>query len=297
MFHTSTQRKYWVFKSEKELADIRDELNASYRQRFKDTYPAKKDASFLSVDEEKALADYYQGVLIDVCGKFQPPIPQVVAATAVAYLKRFYLKVSVMDHPPKEMFLVCLYMACKVEEYNISVDTFLQILPVERREKAKDFIIGHELLLMQYLDFHLTVHNAYRPLEGFLIDLKTTETAAGKPEAWRPRMDEFLRVALAKDVCLLFPPSQIALAALYNASQTDTSRYISDSFGGKADAITAQCQTIIDSVLSSESYAFSKEQVKQIEVKLKGCRNPENNPDSKMFKRKKLDREQVTEDS
>ena len=296
MFHSSTQRKFWIFRSEDEISDIRNQVNSAYTERFKEGFPSKREVDFLSVQEERALVDYYQAVLSDVCGKFQPPIPKAVAATASQYMKRFYLKVSVMDHPPKEMFLVCLYMACKVEEYNISVDNFLQILPEERREKAQDFIIGHELLLMQWLSFHLTVHNAFRPLEGFLIDLKTKSSPLENPESWRPRTDQFLQSALRKDVCLLFPPSQIALAALYTASKDHTRRYITESLGENAALVFSQIQKISEIVLSGDTLVCGKEQVKQIEQKLKACRNPENNPDSKQFRRKKLDDEQEMEE-
>ena len=40
------------------------------------------------------------------------------------------------------------------------------------REKALEQILEYELLLIQQLNFHLIVHNPYRPFEGFLIDLK-----------------------------------------------------------------------------------------------------------------------------
>lgn len=40
------------------------------------------------------------------------------------------------------------------------------------REKAADIIRWLELRLMQILNFHLTVHTAYRPLEGLIINLK-----------------------------------------------------------------------------------------------------------------------------
>ncbi|KAK2118085.1 hypothetical protein P7K49_004972 [Saguinus oedipus] len=40
------------------------------------------------------------------------------------------------------------------------------------QEKALEQILEYELLLIQQLNFHLIVHNPYRPFEGFLIDLK-----------------------------------------------------------------------------------------------------------------------------
>ncbi len=40
------------------------------------------------------------------------------------------------------------------------------------REAAADNILSQELLLMEKLHYHLTVHNPYRPMEGLLIDVK-----------------------------------------------------------------------------------------------------------------------------
>ena len=292
MFHTSTQRKHWTFTSKSELIGIRQGVNNVYCERFRENLPAKKDVSFLTVDEERSLIEYYQIVLIEVCDKFKPPVPSsAVTATAVAYLKRFYLKTSVMDHPPKEMFLVCLYMACKVEEHNISVDRFVEILPVDRREKTKDFILAHELLLMQRLNFHLTVHNPYRPMEGFIIDIKTRGLMLGDPEKWRPLADEFLRKALLTDVSLLYSPSQIALAALFSASKGALGSYIKESLGEHHQHVLSQIENIATIVTGQVKSTVSKEQVKSLEQKLKGCRNPENNPDNKLFKKKKADKE------
>ncbi|XP_078360582.1 cyclin-H-like [Oculina patagonica] len=298
MFHTSTQRRHWTFKSEHELMNTRQEVNNAYCERFCENFPAKKDVNFLSVEEGMKLIEYYQIVLIEVCDKFQPPVPNAVTATAVTYLKRFYLKTSVMDHPPKEMFLVCLYMACKVEEHNLSVDRFVEILPAGRREKTKDFILAHELLLMQRLDFHLTVHNPYRPMEGFIIDFKTRCPKLGDPEKWRPSAEEFLRKALMTDVCLLFPPSQIALAALFTASRGSIASYIGANLGEQQQQhVLSQIENIATLVTNQAKSTVSKEQIKSLEQKLKACRNPENNPDNKLFKKKKADRETAMDES
>ena len=76
----------------------------------------------------------------------------------------------------------CVYLACKVEEFNVSIMQFCGNLNPEqdrqknqeKQEKNAEFILGHELLVMQQLNFQLTVHNPFRPLEGLLIDLKVS---------------------------------------------------------------------------------------------------------------------------
>lgn len=69
--------------------------------------------------------------------------------------------------------VTCVYLACKVEEFNISIQQFVANIKGDR-EKASDIILNDELLLMQQLNFHLTVHNPYRPITGLLIDIKVS---------------------------------------------------------------------------------------------------------------------------
>ena len=66
----------------------------------------------------------------------------------------------------------CIYLACKVEEFNVSIQQFVANLKSAEREEAADAILSQELLLMQLLHYHLVVHNPFRPLEGLLIDVK-----------------------------------------------------------------------------------------------------------------------------
>ena len=68
----------------------------------------------------------------------------------------------------------CAYLACKVEEFNVSIMQFVSNLKGDRAKMA-DIILAHELLLMQQLHYHLTIHNPFRPLEGLLIDIKVAK--------------------------------------------------------------------------------------------------------------------------
>ena len=58
-----------------------------------------------------------------------------------------------------------------MEEFNVSIGQFVGNLKGDR-EKFANIILGFELLLMDKLHYHLTVHNPFRPLEGFFIDIK-----------------------------------------------------------------------------------------------------------------------------
>lgn len=67
--------------------------------------------------------------------------------------------------------VTCIYLACKVEEFNVSIIQFVANIKGDR-EKAVNIILNNELLLMEQLNFHLAIHNPFRPVEGLLIDIK-----------------------------------------------------------------------------------------------------------------------------
>lgn len=71
--------------------------------------------------------------------------------------------------------LICAYLSCKVDEFNVSSTQFVGNLVQESaagQERALEQILEYELLLIQQLNFHLVVHTLYRLMEGLLIDLK-----------------------------------------------------------------------------------------------------------------------------
>lgn len=113
-----------------------------------------------------------------------------------------------MDYHPKFILVTCIYLACKVDEFNVSMDQFVANVKGDR-DKARAVILNNELLLMQQLKYHLTVHNPYRPVEGFLIDLKTRCQQAGDPERFRSDIDDMLEKTFFTDACLIFSPSQV----------------------------------------------------------------------------------------
>lgn len=66
-----------------------------------------------------------------------------------------------------------MYLACKVEEFNVSINQFIANIKGDRG-KAADIILNNELSVMEQLNFHLAIHNPFRPVEGLLIDIKVS---------------------------------------------------------------------------------------------------------------------------
>lgn len=122
MFPQSSQKKYWMFSDENDLTVLREKTNAEFIERHgANMTPEEREEHFLSHTEERTLLRFYELQLRDFCRRFSPPMPRATVATALHYFKRFYLRNSVMDYHPKEILVTCVYLACKVEEFNVSI--------------------------------------------------------------------------------------------------------------------------------------------------------------------------------
>lgn len=245
MFHSSSHKHYWVFKSEDELELLRCEANQRFCKKVLETAQYNVSESvFLKRHEEEALLRHYEKRMLDFCNTFKPAMPKSVVGTALMYFRRFYLNNSVMEFHPRIILLTCAYLSCKVDEFNVSSSQFVANLVHESpagQERAAEQILEYELLLIQQLNFHLVVHNPYRPMEGLLIDLKTRYPTLENPESLRKNVDDFLTQASLTDIGLLFTPSQIALTAILNsASRAGLSMdsYITECLSLKQDKET-----------------------------------------------------------
>ncbi|XP_047273819.1 cyclin-H isoform X1 [Homo sapiens] len=175
MYHNSSQKRHWTFSSEEQLARLRADANRKFRcKAVANGKVLPNDPVFLEPHEEMTLCKYYEKRLLEFCSVFKPAMPRSVVGTACMYFKRFYLNNSVMEYHPRIIMLTCAFLACKVDEFNVSSPQFVGNLRESPlgQEKALEQILEYELLLIQQLNFHLIVHNPYRPFEGFLIDLK-----------------------------------------------------------------------------------------------------------------------------
>ncbi|XP_072521315.1 cyclin-H [Salminus brasiliensis] len=244
MYHNSSQKKYWTFENEAALELLRHEANQKFRSKaISLRKPGINDSAFLDPREEKVLFRHYEKRLLDFCSVFKPAMPKSVVGTACMFFRRFYLNNSLMEYHPRTIMLICAYLSCKVDEFNVSSTQFvgnLQENPASQ-ERALEQILEYELLLIQQLNFHLVVHNPYRPMEGFLIDLKTRYPLLENPEILRKNADDFLNRAAMTDTGLLFSPSQIALTAVLNSASRSGLKmetYLTECMGLKDDKET-----------------------------------------------------------
>lgn len=294
MYHSSSQRKEWTFLSVEELKEKWETTNQRYRDEHQDKAQGKDPSTFfLSEPEERILCESYEFLLRDFCKKFQPPVPSAVVGTSCAYFKRFYIYNTTMDYHPKFIMLTCVYLACKVEEFNVSISQFCANLRPGEQERMAELILSHELLVMQQLNFQLTIHNAYRPMEGLFIDIKTRFPAMKQPEQLRKGAEEFISRSLATNASLLCTPSQIALAALLSSAsrlEINIDKYVTDVLlSGRSNA-----QDLPDTINTVKNIRhmvrnmpqLNPDVAKQLERKLDKCRNQELNPESEVYKKK-----------
>jgi len=304
MFSTSSQSKYWLFSGDTELSKCRAEANARFISEQREVESGNEVAShFLTPAEERILSRKYEDVLSKFCGEFQPHMPKCVIGTSLMFFKRFYIHNSNMDYHPKDIMLTCVYLACKVEEFYVPIGQFVKNLRGDR-EKFADAILSFELTLMSKLKYHLTIHNPFRPMEGFLIDIKTRNTEVCNPEKFRKAAEYFIDRSLQSDACLIFSPSQIALAALrHGASKEGFSldRYIKDvllkmATDKEAENMMYQLKRIKYMVNVKGIEGVPREQAQAIQKKLEKCRNQENNPDSDVYKQRMMEKLDEEED-
>ncbi|XP_044130775.1 cyclin-H [Bufo gargarizans] len=295
MYHNSTQRKHWTFHSEDELQRLRVQANNRFRARIRATGQAHLcDIFNLDYLEELTICKYYEKKLLDFCNAFKPAMPKSVLGTACMYFKRFYLNNSVMEHHPRIIMLTCAFLACKVDEFNVSSVQFVGNLQENpsTQENVLEQILEYELLLIQQLNFHLIVHNPYRPFEGYLIDIKTRYPLLDNPEMLRKNADDFLHRVALTDACLLFTPSIIALTAILSSvsrAGLNMESYLLEclSLKDNRETMTHLLDGMRRLKILVSKYEFARpEEVALIEKKMEKCYSSEASSAGNVRKRK-----------
>ncbi|KAI9594989.1 cyclin-like protein [Syncephalis fuscata] len=147
-------------------------------------------------------------------------LPQVVLATACAYLHRFYMTRSLKDFQFLEVAATALWVATKVEEQTRRLDDFakacvckaLKTPSASDRERDKwcNVVVYGEASLLEAICFDLVVEHPYIHLLLFVQKHKVPDQISHA--AWA-----FLNESLRSPLCVLYPPSTIAAAALHAA--------------------------------------------------------------------------------
>lgn len=227
----SSQSRHWTFHPSA-LASLRrdthEKVSDSILQYVSET-PHTSSPELLSVEDEMAIMRFYLmriGKLVKAVG-----LPSLIEATAMSYMKRFYLRNSCMQFHPKLIMLTSIYLASKAENYPIPLAHFCaqvnknagtsaqaQQAPSAVRGDVTESILSQiEFGMVQSLGFELGVHGAHRALYGFILDIQTVMPHLTREDllAFAASVQPYLHFSRLTDAEFLFTPSHIALASCW----------------------------------------------------------------------------------
>ncbi|CAI2347014.1 unnamed protein product [Caenorhabditis sp. 36 PRJEB53466] len=214
MYATSTQKREWTYTAEK-LAQMRHEINERFRQKYESVVEPDELELFVTPDVELRMQRSIEDAALKFAEKFRPNIWPSVKWTAIAFFKRVYLQWVPSETSLRMVMMTCFYLAMKIDEFYVTIDEFVSNMNVGEPRQNAERILKLEPELMKLLNYNLTVHCPYRPFEGHLMDMKTRMLLLNFDlESIRGDSMRFLQTALQTDVLLMYPPSQIALAAI-----------------------------------------------------------------------------------
>lgn len=313
-YATSSQRAHWLFPSVDALTAHRqghyDETAALIKKQRLDLSQKHPelglavDIEYLTLEEEQLMT----------CEKtFKDwDMPHEVKATAMTYMRRFYLSHLAMNHDPKSIWLACIYVACKCEEWagpnlgasKLSIDKFIGKACAKssdtNKARSRANVIDQEIPVIRGVKFQLTVHHPFLPLEGLLVQINSIaqkrgiahDRNFGKQGAIR-----FINSSLLTDAMFLFPPSQIALAGLLdglekakNDTEANLFQLLLDHMTKDSDHMTTVglrkrgLEIIAFVEQTVQNTAVKEDEFVRIGLKLKECGNPHTNKASKAYK-------------
>jgi len=223
-------------------------------------------------------------------------------ATAIQYLKRFYITNSLMTYHPTDILKTALFFATKTEHHYFKLTKFADAIGGTKPED----VLASEFLLTQGLRFTFDVRHPFRALEGAVMELQAMANAdvpslpggggvkGEKLSDMEKRVKnahgkarEYLKTsALLTDVYFHFTPSQIMMASLFIADPELTEWYVGCKFPTDVPAAAELQQKVVETVKkcadmlksvdpSLEASAAERKELQGLAKKLKKCRNPE----------------------
>ncbi|XP_044471940.1 cyclin-H1-1 isoform X2 [Mangifera indica] len=297
-FQTSTHRAKWIFTPQELYGTTQMEVDIdgsfSYPEPQKDNAEKHSRPKPLSIEEEQSMRVFYENKLREVCSAFY--FPNKIQATALLYFKRFYLQWSVMEHHPKNIMLTCVYAACKIEENHVSAEELGKGISQDHQMILNYEMIVYQAWVVWNLILLFMLHTGHLKVLSliwrsdwlicfvyrcFSLIYEFCQATNGQLQMLKDLHEsaklEVDRIMLT-DAPLLFPPGQLALAALRCANNVhrvlDFERYIEGVLSRQNSAHTyPELLEYLDAIDSwVMKYKFpSEKDMKHINRKLKSC--------------------------
>ncbi|KAM5456246.1 hypothetical protein MaudCBS49596_001267 [Microsporum audouinii] len=175
---------------------------------------SEQEIECLTPDEEFELVQYFCEKTMELGDEYKPPLPTTVRATAIQYLRRFYLTNSPMTYHPKSIMPCALFLATKTDNFYMSLRSFTEHIPNSTMES----IIAPEFLLTQGLRFTFDVRHPFRGLEGGMMELNAIANGEATPGPHLPG----LTVAGLQKAIQSLPPPPTSIAGPVPASPLST---------------------------------------------------------------------------
>ncbi|KAF9970018.1 hypothetical protein BGZ73_007403 [Actinomortierella ambigua] len=185
----------------------------------------QEDLEYVDIDTLTKIKMWYYNIIGKIGKRLQ--FRQQVVATAIVYFKRFYTKHSIRLTDPSLVAATCIYLACKVEECPQHIKHIISEMKAALANHGgfdydTSSVAEFEFYLLEELEFYLIVYHPYRDLILIAKDLKLEES--NLQTAWFVINDSY-----RTDVCLLYAPHMISLAALYIICVLHSENRIKDS--------------------------------------------------------------------
>lgn len=292
LYRHSSQYRFWSFSKErlrekrvntnkiaadtiyKNILDFKNQQDLTQEQL--DVLDARTQP--LSVDDELKLINFYAKKVQVISQHLN--LPTEIIATSISFFKKFFLENSVMQYDPKSLVHTTIFLACKAENYFISVDSF-----AKKAKSNREAILKYEFKLLESLKFSLLIHHPYKPLHGFFLDIQNV--LHGKVDLnymgqIYDKCKKKITEAILTDVVYLFTPPQITLAILMIEDEALITKYLELKFSvnsEKKNNDTISFSTLLTIINDCKSFiqeekSVSTDDARKIAAQNFFCQNP-----------------------
>lgn len=308
-YRESTQYRHWSF-TPAQLAEQRALTNSYASDRVRVAFERARgnesakphdgddtdQVETLTVDEEQKIVEWGSNNIIELGKRLNTPTSCV--ATAIQYLRRFYLMNSPMTYHPKAIQVCALWLAVKSCHVPPSMTQF-----TNEADLTEDELKSPEFLLLQGNKFTLDVRHPFKGLHGGLVEIRDAinngeldigdKDAEARINTAADKATSLIKFeAQMTDVYFLYTPAQIWLAALHLADAELTSAYLkfkiaalaksfvmqsaaTEAFETKLHRTIRACAAMIAAYKSPEQDKKERKEIGRIGRKLAKCQDPE----------------------
>ncbi|CAJ0906115.1 10691_t:CDS:2 [Entrophospora sp. SA101] len=165
---------------------------------------------------------------------------------------------------------------------------------------TKESVFELELIISRSLRYEYMIHHPYLPAFGFFLDLQLYSKDSKKIQQIYEKSKEYINTSLFTDAMFIYQPSQIALSTIRIASKFynfDIEVYLKLKFNSDpADKIENLYKILDEIELIIKNYEpVLVDRAREVDARLRKCKNPEKNPNSEIFKKRKSEREELEE--